>query len=81
MFALSRRDFLRQGTLAAALGWGAWPAPAQREVQGPAGRGPDLVVLNQGAATLSIFQGQVGGGFGLQPTATLALYVSLHRGV
>src|SRR5215472_4157715 len=46
MSAPSRRDFLRQGTLAAALGWGARPARAQREDQAPAGRGPDLAVVN-----------------------------------
>ena len=46
MFPPSRRDFLRQGVLATALGWGAWPARAQRKDQEPAGRGPDLAVVN-----------------------------------
>ncbi len=34
---------------------------------------PDLVVVNAGTNTISVFQGRVGGGFNLNPTVTLGL--------
>jgi hypothetical protein len=34
---------------------------------------PDLVVANAGSNTISIFQGKVGGGYGVSPTVVLAL--------